>query len=524
MEVQNNDLAELYAGTFKSVEVGMIINGKVVAKRPDAIVVDVGYKTEGFIPIEEFSQSDLLRLVPGADVEVLVTEMRDAEGSLTLSKSKAVIMKMQKVIQESFDSGTLIDGLIEERTKGGYFVNLSGVRAFLPASQYDVKPVKTDILGQTCKFKVIKLGNKLNNVIVSRRAVIEEEKEKRKAETRSTLNEGMIVKGVVKNVTDYGVFVDLGEIDGLLHISDISWGRINHPSEYFNVGEEIEVLILKYEPSTDKITLGYKQKKPDPWLNVERKYTEGRVVEGKVVGITDYGAFVELEEGVEGLVHVSELDWSPRPGHPSKYLEVGDMVNVAVLKIEKSNRRISLSLRQLKPKPWELVSERYKVGQKVTGKVRTITDFGIFIGMPEGVDALVHISDISWTKHIKHPSEVFKVKQKVEAVVLSLEAEKERMLLGIKQMATDPWASEIPEKFKIGDEVSCKILRITEHGLFVEIEESVEGLIYASEIVRHEGEEFTEGMSIKARIIKVDAEQRKIGLSMASFRKNSKDE
>ncbi|MBF0345842.1 MAG: 30S ribosomal protein S1 [Nitrospirae bacterium] len=524
MEVHNNDLAELYAGTFKSIETGMIITGKVVTKKTDAVVVDIGYKSEGFVPIDEFTESELEALKAGQEIEVLITEMRDSEGSLTLSKSRALLMKAQKSLQESFEAGTTVEGKIADKTKGGFFVDISGIRAFLPASQYDIKPAKSDVVGQTCLFKVIKVGNKMNNVIVSRRAVIEEERERKKLRTRAIIKEGALITGVVKNVTDYGVFIDLGEIDGLLHISDISWGRINHPSEFFKVSDEVEVVVLKYEPDTEKITLGYKQKRSDPWLNVETKYTEGKVVDGKVVGITDYGAFVEIEEGVEGLVHVSELDWSSRPGHPSKYLEVGDKVSVVVLKVEKENRRISLGVKQLKPKPWDLVAERYSVNQKVTGKVRTITDFGVFVGMPEGVDALIHISDISWTKHIKHPSEVFKLRQKVEAVVLSLEPLKERMLLGVKQMTPDPWISDIPERFKIGDEVNCKILRITEHGLFVEIENSVEGLVYASEIVKQDNKEFAEGELIKAKIIKLDAEQRKIGLSMINYRKGSKEE
>ncbi|MBF0552970.1 MAG: 30S ribosomal protein S1 [Nitrospirae bacterium] len=516
MEVQNSDLEQLYAGTFRSIEAGMIMTGKVISKKADAIVVDIGYKSEGFIPIDDFTQEELDELKEGSDIEVLVSSIRDSEGTITLSKSRAKILKTQKMLQQSFDEGAIIDGKIVERTKGGFFVDVAGVKAFLPGSHYDVRPLRAadDVVGQQCRFKVLKLNNKLNNVIVSRRAVIEEEKKKKKTQTLSNIKEGVIVKGAVKNVTDYGVFIDLGEIDGLLHISDISWGRINHPTDYFNIGDEVEVLVLKYDHDSEKVTLGYKQKKSDPWLDIETRYTEGSMVTGKVVGITDYGAFIELEEGVEGLVHVSELDWSARPGHPSKYLEIGDSVDVAVLKIENNQRRISLGIKQLKPKPWELVAERYAVGQKVTGKVRTITDFGVFVGMPEGIDALIHISDIFWTKHIKHPSEVFKLRQKVEAVVLSLEPEKKRMLLGVKQLKPDPWVNEIPQRFKIGSDVSCKVLRVSEYGLFVEIEDSVEGLVYASEIIKDSDEDYVEGSLVQARIIKLDFEQRKIGLSM----------
>ncbi|WP_420264295.1 30S ribosomal protein S1 [Candidatus Magnetominusculus dajiuhuensis] len=518
MEVQNSDLEQLYAGTFRSIESGMIMTGKVISKKSDAIVVDIGYKSEGFIPIDDFTQEELDELKEGSDIEVLVSSIRDSEGTITLSKSRAKILKTQKMLQQSFDEGAIIEGKIVERTKGGFFVDVAGVKAFLPGSHYDVRPLRAadDVVGQQCRFKVLKLNNKLNNVIVSRRAVIEEEKKKKKTQTLSNIKEGVVVKGAVKNVTDYGVFIDLGEIDGLLHISDISWGRINHPTDYFNVGDEVEVLVLKYDQDSEKVTLGYKQKKSDPWLDIETRYTEGKLVTGKVVGITDYGAFIELEEGVEGLVHVSELDWSARPGHPSKYLEIGDSVDVAVLKIENNQRRISLGIKQLKPKPWELVAERYAVGQKVSGKVRTITDFGVFVGMPEGIDALIHISDIFWTKHIKHPSEVFKLRQKVEAVVLSLEPEKKRMLLGVKQLKPDPWTTEIPQRFKIGSDVSCKVLRVSEYGLFVEIEDSVEGLVYASEIIKNAEEDYVEGSIVQARIIKLDFEQRKIGLSMVA--------
>ncbi len=515
MEVQNNDLEQLYADTFRGIEVGSILQGKVVSRKADSIVVDIGYKSEGFVPIDEFTQEELSDLDTGAEIEVLVAGMKDSEGTITLSKRRALIIKSQQKIQDAYKEGSLVDGKIIEKTKGGFFVDISGVRAFLPGSQYDVKPVKTsdDLIGKTGKFKILKLNNKLNNIIVSRRVIIEEEKKQKKDEVLSVLKEGELVKGRVKNITDYGVFIDIGEVDGLLHISDISWGRINHPSEVFSVGEELEVLVLKFDKDSEKVTFGYKQKKSDPWLNVEEKYPEGKTIEGKVVSFTDYGAFIELEEGVEGLVHVTELDWNPKPKHPSKYIESGDLVDAIVLKVDQKERRISLGVKQLKPKPWEVVAEKYSVGQKVSGKVRTITDFGIFVEVPENVDALVHISDISWTKHIKHPSEVFKRGQKLEALVLSLEPDKERMSLGIKQMEPDPWLNDIPEKLKIGEEVKCKVLRISEHGMFVEIDEWVEGLIYASEIVKQESE-YKEGDTITAWIIRMDLEQRKIGLSM----------
>lgn len=517
MEVHDNDMEQLYAETFRGIEVGMILNGKVVSKKPSSIVVDIGYKSEGFIPIEEFSEDDLQELKEGDTIEVLVADMRDAEGIVNLSKSRAKKLLTQQRLQRAFDDDEIIEGKIIDKTKGGFFVDVDSVRAFLPGSQYDVKPVKfnDDLIGTVCKLKILKLNNKMNNIIVSRRIVIEEERNKKRERTKELIKEGSLMTGTVKNVTDYGVFVDLGEIDGLLHISDISWGRIEHPSDVFKVGLEVEVIVLKYDSNNSKVTLGYKQKKADPWLDIEIKYPENKVVEGKVVGITDYGAFVELEEGVEGLVHVSEIDWAQKPGHPSKYLEIGDEVQSIVLKVDKGQRRISLGLKQLKPKPWELVAQRYGVGQKVSGKVRTITDFGVFVGMPEGVDALIHISDISWTKHIRHPNEVFKLRQKVEAIVLSLEPSKERMLLGVKQLTPDPWESEIPGRFAKEDVVACKVLRTTEHGIFVDIEDCVEGLIYASEVVKLDSnQQYKENDELQAKIIKMDFEQKKIGLTM----------
>ncbi|MFA4830217.1 MAG: S1 RNA-binding domain-containing protein, partial [Thermodesulfovibrionales bacterium] len=316
---------------------------------------------------------------------------------------------------------------------------------------------------------------------------------------------------------DYGVFVDLGGVDGLLHISDISWGRITHPSEFFAVGDELEVIILKYDEEQKRVTLGYKQKKTDPWSTIDERYPVAKKVKGKVVSITEYGAFVELEEGLEGLVHISELDWLPKPKHPSKYLSIGETVEAVILKVDKNERRLSLSIKQLKPSPWELVAQKYKAGQKITGKVKSITDFGVFVGLPEGVDGLIHISDLSWTKHIKHPSEVIKKGQKVDAVVLSVETDKERIALGMKQLADDPWLNEIPARFKLGDEVKNRVLRLTDFGVFVEIEGEVEGLIYSSEVVNTE-EPLKEGDMLLARIIKIDLEERKIGLSMKNLK------
>jgi small subunit ribosomal protein S1 len=515
MELKNNEMERLYEESIHQIEEGSILQGKVVYVKQDGVIVDIGYKSDGFIPAEEFSPEEFSRLKPGDAIEAYVADLRDSDGVVRLSKEKATKIKAWDVLEAAYEKGTVIEGSICGKTKGGLNVDILNVKAFLPGSQIDVKAVKEidSLIGKTMGFKVLKLNSKRSNIIVSRRAALEEERQKQKVVTLTKLKEGSLLEGLVKNITDYGVFVDLGGIDGLLHISDISWGRITHPSEFFAVGDTVEVVVLKYDEEQERVTLGYKQKKADPWLTVDEKYPVGEKVKGKVVSIADYGAFVELEEGIEGLVHVSELDWASRPKHPSKYLTIGETVDAMVLKVDMGERRISLSIKQLKPSPWQLVSDRYSVGQQVSGKVRSITEFGAFVGLPEGVDGLIHISDISWTKHVKHPSEVLKKGQKVDAVVLSLEPDKERIALGLKQVTPDPWLREIPERFKLGDEVRCKVLKFTDFGIFVEIEGEVEGLIYSSEVAKKE-EPLKEADEVMARIIKIDAEDRKIGLSM----------
>ena len=525
MELRNDEMEKLYAETFHSIEEGAILKGKVLALRQDGVIVDIGYKSEGFIPIEEFSSEEIAAFKPGASIEVYVENIEDAEGMISLSRERATRIKVWDNLENALRSGSPVEGKITGKTKGGFSVDVSGVGAFLPGSQVDIKPPKdVDILiGKKMVFKVLKLNSKLSNVTVSRRVILEEEMQQKKTETLGKLKEGQLMKGVVKNITDYGVFVDLGGVDGLLHISDISWGRINHPSEFFAIGDEIEVLVLKYDETSEKVTLGYKQKKPDPWSVVDEKYPAGKRVKGKVVSITDYGAFIELEEGLEGLVHISEIDWLSRPKHPSKYLSVGETVEAVVLKVDKEERRLSLSLKQIKPSPWELVSQNYQVGQRISGKVKTITDFGAFVGLPEGVDALLHISDLSWTKHIKHPSEVLRKGQKIEAIVLSIEPDAEKMALGLKQIEPDPWLHDIPERFKLGSEAEGKVLTITDFGIFVELEGGVEGLVYSSEIVKPASGKIEDvlkpGDTIDVRIIKIDCDERKIGLSMRNLKR-----
>jgi small subunit ribosomal protein S1 len=527
---ETKELEKLYAETLHRVQRGVISKGKVIAVKNDTVVVDIGYKSEGIIPLSEFTEAELLGLKEGDMIEVLVEKINDREGVITVSKDRAAKIRAWEALTDAYNSNSKIVGRVIEKTKGGLIVDVLGVKAFLPASQVDIKIIKSldSYVGQTVPLRILKLvppkshanisANHIagTSLIVSRRSIVEEERQIKKEETLKVLKEGAILRGMVKNITDYGVFVDIGGIDGLLHISDISWGRVNHPSEFFSIGDEKEFIVLKHDEETHKVTLGYKQKKADPWLSVEEKYMPGMKVRGKVVTITDYGVFVEVEEGLEGLIHVSELDWSQRQKHPSKYVSAGEEVEAKVINVNKAERRLSLSIKQLKPKPWEIVGERYRVGQTIAGKIKTITDFGAFVRLPEGVDGLIHISDISWTKHIKHPSEVLKKGQKLEAVVLSIDPQKERMALGIKQLKPDPWQDEIPARLKLGDECKGRILRITDFGIFVELEGEVEGLIYSSEV--NMSKELKEGDEIWVRIIKVNVDERKIGLSMKNVK------
>jgi small subunit ribosomal protein S1 len=525
---ETKNIEELYEETLNRVERGAVAKGRVISVRPDSVVVDVGYKSEGIISSSQFSPEEFAALKEGDEMDVYVERMNDHEGMLSLSKDRASRILTMEGLGKAFSNSSLVEGVVTGKTKGGLLVDFSGVQGFLPASQIDVRGTRDmdSYVGETLTFKVLKFAAQRQgygstqgaSLIVSRRAVVEEQRSKKKEETLKYLKEDAILPGVVKNITDYGVFVDLGGIDGLLHISDISWRRVNHPSEFFSVGDEKEFIVLKYDESSGKITLGYKQKRPDPWLSVDEKYQAEMKLKGKVVNIVDYGIFVEMEEGLEGLIHVSELDWSVRPKHPSKYVSIGEEVEAVVINVHKEERRLSLSMKQTKAKPWDLVGERYKTGQKIIGKVKTVADFGAFVRLSEGVDGLIHISDISWTKHIKHPSEMLKKGQKIEAVVLSIEPAKERMALGIRQLTPDPWLDEIPVKFKLGEEMTGKVLKTTDFGVFVELDGGVEGLVYSSEM--DPSREYLEGEDICVRIIKVNVDERKIGLSTRNLSAN----
>ncbi len=516
------EFEELFKESLRQPHVGDIVKGVVVQIDPDYVLVNIGYKSEGCIPLNEFlDESGELTVKVGDEVKVLFERKENVKGYVVLSKKKAEKEAIWDTIAEIEEKGELVEGKIVANVKGGLTVDI-GIQAFLPASQVDIRPVGNleKLIGQTFQFKVVKYNRKRGNIVLSRRAYLEEERDKKKNETLANLNEGQIVEGVVKNLTDYGAFVDLGGIDGLLHVADMSWGKLNHPSEMIKIGDTLKVKVLKYDQEKGKISLGLKQTKPDPWLDVESKYSVGEKVVGKVVSLTDYGAFIALEEGVEGLVHVSEMSWTKRVRHPSEILKVGDEVAAAILAIDVAARRISLGLKQVQANPWNVIDEKYPVGTKIEGQIKNVTDFGVFIGMEEGIDGLVHVSDMSWTKRIKHPGELYSKGQTVHAVVLNIDPENERLSLGIKQLTPDPW-SEIPIKYKAGTKVKGKVTSITDFGIFLEIEEGIEGLIHVSELSQEKvpsPKGFANvGDEMEAVVLGVDTNEKKIALSVKAL-------
>jgi small subunit ribosomal protein S1 len=519
-------LAALYEETFKNLEEGTITEGRVVAVTKDKVVVDIGYKSEGMIPNDQFSTEELQNIKVGDRLQVYIEECEDADGNLVLSKEKADKMKIWEELEKLFNDGKSIDGKIVARIKGGMMVDI-GVKAFLPGSQIDLHPVRDldGLVGRTFPLKIIKINHRRGNVVVSRRVLLEETRDSKRKTTLSTLKEGQLIHGVVKNITDYGAFIDLGGIDGLLHITDMSWGRVGHPSEMFNIGDKAEVSVLKYDRETGRISLGLKQKSADPWTGVASKYAIGTRVRGRVVSLTDYGAFIELEPGVEGLVHVSVMSWTHEVRHPSRVVSIGDQVEAAVLNVDPASRKISLGMKQTAPNPWDMVEGKYAIGTRIEGKVKSLTDFGAFVGLEEGIDGLIHISDMSWTKHIKHPSELFKKGQKVEAVVLRIDKEKERLSLGYKQLRNDPWDDEIPNRYAVGDVAVGKVSKVADFGIFVELDGGVEGLIHISEAGLDPQAKLEEKFKLQdevtAKIIKVDREERKIALSLRDHQMDS---
>ncbi|MBI2161578.1 MAG: 30S ribosomal protein S1 [Candidatus Rokubacteria bacterium] len=504
-------------GTTSEFEEGEVVRGRVVHVGGSEVLVDVGYKSEGAIPIEEFYRHGVLPKV-GDEIEVYLEAKEDSEGLIVLSKDKADKIKVWDAITQAHDKGVPVEGRVVEVVKGGLAVDV-GVKAFLPGSQVDLRPVKnlTAMVGQTIRAKVIKLNRRRGNVVLSRRAMLEEEREEKKKHTLEVLSEGMVLTGTVKNITDYGAFIDLGGIDGLLHVTDMSWGRVGHPSEIFQVGDQVEVVVLHFDRETGRVSLGYKQKSSDPWERVEQTFAAGTKTRGRVVSLTNYGAFVELEPGVEGLVHVSEMSWTRRVRHPSKLVNVGDEVDVIVLDVNRAAKRISLGMKQVEPDPWATIEERYRPGARVIGRVRNLTDFGAFIELEPGVDGLLHISDMSWTRSVGHPSEILKKGQEIETQILNLDRENKRISLGLKQIQPDPW-STVAQRYPMGSRVTGKVVRLTDFGAFVELEPGVDGLLHISQMssrpIGRPDEMVSVGDELTLLVIRVDPNERRIGLSL----------
>ncbi|MBW1721141.1 MAG: 30S ribosomal protein S1 [Deltaproteobacteria bacterium] len=519
---------ELYEESLKSIQEGSVVTGEIVKIDKEFVLVDIGYKSEGQIPISEFldSEGNLCAEV-GDKVDVLL-EREDEEGGILLSKEKAAKIKIWDEIQEIYEKGGTIRGKITARVKGGMSVDI-GIPAFLPGSQINLKPIRDfdSYIGTVHDFKILKYNKRRSNIVLSRRAILEAERAILREKTLKKIENGAILDGTVKNITEYGLFIDLGGIDGLLHITDMSWGRVGHPSEMYQIGDKITVKVLNFDPETERVSLGLKQLKPDPWTTAEEKYPIGTRIRGRVVSLADYGAFVEVEEGIEGLIHVSEMSWTRKIRHPSQVLKVGDVTDAMVLNIDAGKKRISLGLKQCEPNPWDVIGERYPVGTTIEGRIKNITDFGIFIGIDEGIDGLVHISDISWTKRIKHPSELYKKGQEVQAVVLNIDKENERFSLGIKQLTPDPW-DEVPEKYRPGTRVTGTVTNITDFGIFVELEEGIEGLIHVSELAREKGgnplSRFNVDDVIQAKVINVSRKDKKIGLSIRKLEESEEKE
>src|SRR5476651_2199028 len=531
------DLTSLsgFAALFEATEAtgveiggeGQIVSGTVVQVHHDSVIVDIGGKSEGVISKSEFVGADgTFGVKVGDKVDVFIESRESDDGLISLSKEKADKMKVWDEISAACERDEIIEGTISQRVKGGLSVTIrGGVKAFLPGSQVDLRPIRNldKLIGQTYQFKVIKFNKKRGNIVLSRRVLLERERDSLKQKTLQTLEEGMTVTGTIKNLTEYGAFVDLGGIDGLLHITDMSWGRVNHPSEVFKVGDEVTVKVLKYNAETERVSLGMKQTQEDPWNHAEEAYPPGKKVHGKVMSITDYGAFVELEAGVEGLIHVSEMSWTKKVKHPSKILNVGDTVDAMVLGVDPTARRISLGLKQVEANPWHDLADKYPVGSKIQGKVRNLTEFGAFVEVEEEIDGLIHISDMSWSKRIKHPSEVLKKGDVVEAMVLNIDAENQRLSLGLKQLATDIW-DDFFTRCHVGDTIDGKVVRMTNFGAFVELDEGIEGLIHVSEFddSHHAGKEgkieLVVGESYPMKIIKLAPAERKIGLSIRALK------
>jgi small subunit ribosomal protein S1 len=522
------ELLDIYESSLKKFEEGQVVTGTVISIGRDTVLVDVGYKSEGQISIHEFiDEKGNVNVHVGDQVEVMIELWDEEEETVLLSHEKAKKVKVWDAIKDIYDADGTIKGVITSRVKGGFSVDI-GLIGFLPGSQADLRPIRNmdEMVNRTYTFKILKYNKKRNNIVLSRRVLLEAERDKLRTTTLDAIEDGKVMEGIVKNITEYGIFVDLGGVDGLLHITDISWGRVKHPSELFSVGDKINVKILSYDFEKERVSLGMKQLTPDPWTTAIHKYPVGSKVTGKVVSLTDYGAFIELEEGVEGLIHVSEMSWTRKIRHPSQMVTVGEEVEAVVLDLKPENRRISLGIKQTVDNPWEVISQKYPVGTIIEGKIKNITEFGLFIGIDDDIDGLVHISDISWTKRIKHPSEVYKKNDTIQAVVLDIDKANERFSLGIKQTQKDPWET-VSQRYEVGKEISGVITNLTDFGVFVELEEGIEGLVHVSEIskenVKSPKEHYAVGDTITAKVMNINSDERRIGLSIKRLEDDDDD-
>ena len=514
------ELLEMYEESFKEMREGEIVTGRVVKVTESEVLVDVGFKSEGVIPLTEFGENPTVRV--GDEIDVYLEKMENQDGLVVLSKQRADFLRVWGTIKDAYDNQKVVEGKLLKRIQGGAVVDLFGVEAFLPGSQVGIRHIQNlnELIGQNVRVKVIKLNKRRRNVVVSRRIVLEEERERQKQALLAELKKGEIREGVVKNITDFGAFIDLGGIDGLLHITDLAWGRVSHPSEMVAIGDNGKVMVLDFDLERERISLGMKQLTPYPWEDIEKKYPGASKVRGKVVSITDYGAFVELEKGVEGLIHKSEMSWTKHVKHPSKFVAIGDMIEAIVLKIDKENEKISLGLKQVEPDPWETLEERYPEGTRVVGKVRNLTNFGAFVEIEEGIEGLVHISDMSWTKRIRHPSEIVKKSDKVDVVVLSIDKESRKISLGLKQIDENPW-TRLLEQFAVGTMAKGKIIKIQDRGVVVELQEDVEGFVPLSHLgrenIKKPSDVFQVGDEIPLKVIRIDPDARKILLSVKDY-------
>ncbi|MBF6559669.1 MAG: 30S ribosomal protein S1 [Candidatus Binataceae bacterium] len=524
-----NDFESLMEQSLRAPRSGDVLIGTVLLITRDNVIIDINYKCEGQVPLAEFLDHDgNVAVKEGDEVDVYFEGTETENGTVMLSHAKAEKFKVWRELERAFQNEAAVEGVVLGKVKGGLQVDI-GVPAFLPGSHVDLRPARNldRYVGQRGRFQILKFNRARGNVVVSRRSVIERERASLKEQTLKVLEEGVILEGAVKNITDYGAFVDLGGIDGLLHITDMAWGRLQHPSEVLKVGDKVKVVVLKYDQARERVSLGMKQIMPDPWTKASDSYPAGARLHGKVVSVTDYGAFVELEKGVEGLIHVSEMTWSKRAVHPSKVVNVGDMVDVQVLGVDEGNRRISLGLKQTEPNPWEALGERHPIGSTIRGKVKSITDFGVFVEIEAGIDGLVHISDLSWTKKVRHPSEIYKKGDEVEAVVLGIEVEHERVSLGVKQLTPDPWDS-VAQRYPMNTRIKGKVSSVADFGVFVEIEEGIEGLIHISQLSNERVDKpsslFKVGDEVDAIVVQVDSKERRIGLSVKALRAHEERE